>query len=442
MKNRVADNEYVDSQIKSSRSENNLGKSKIFNFSKLIGSTFLVQSLIQFMGMLIGFYIVRKLTVQEYALYTVANNMLAMLNVLSDSGISTSTYALGGKVWADKNKLGKVMSTAIRFRNKFALLALLIGIPITAHMLLEQQASWGTIILIAITFIPAFKAQLTDNLYVVVPKLHQDIRLLQGNQLFVAILRLLLNGLSLFFFPFAWMALLANGIPRIAGNIRLRKIVDRRAVITNEEDAEVKKEITRIVKRTFPGSLYFAFSGQISLFILAYMGKSSNVAEWGALGRFSVIFTLISSVFAMVIIPRYTRLENNRKRLFATAHKILGVQFVLCFFVLVGGYLLSDFLLDILGKEYQNLKKELLVSLFNGVLGVVIGTMLAFSIRRGWIVHPVTDIFLNIFPVVLFAYVFTFDSLLNVLLYSLCVHLFTVLSRYLVFLFQLNRYAD
>jgi len=423
-------------------SEITFNKKNILSFSKLLGETFLVQSLIQFTGMLIGFYIVRKISVQEYALYTVANNMLAMLSVLSDCGISTSTYALGGKVWADKTKLGQVMSTAMIFRNKFALMALLIGVPITFFLLLGQKTSWETVVLIIITFIPAFKAQLTDNLYVVVPRLHQDIRLLQGYQLFVAAFRLLLGGISLFFFPFAWIALLANGIPQMIGNLRLRKIVDLRATITNEEDPETKKEIVKIVKRTLPGSLYFAFSGQISLFILAYMGKSNSVAEWGALGRYSVIFALISSVFAMVIMPRYARLENDRKKIFSTAHKILALQLVLCFLVLTGGYLLSDILLGLLGKDYQNLGTELMVTLSCGVAGVVTGTMLAFSIRRGWVIHPAINIFFNVFPVILFASLFTFNSLFNVLMYNLCVQVFVVISHYLVFLFHWNKYTN
>jgi hypothetical protein len=188
--------------------------------------------------------------------------------------------------------------------------------------------------------------------------------------------------------------------------------------------------------------MYFAFSGQITLFILASMGKSNNIAQWGALERFSVIFTLISTVFAIVVIPRYTRLENHGKKIFAAAHKILGGQFALCLIVMAGGYCFSDILLGILGDEYQNLNKELLVTLLGSFIGVVRGTVLAFSIRRGWVVHPVIDIVINVFPVVLFAWLFTFTSLLSVLFFSLCVNLFVTLAHYLVFLFQLNKYAD
>jgi len=423
-------------------SEYTFSKERIQTFSKLLGEAFFVQSFIQFMGMLIGFYIVRKLTVQEYAIYTIANNMLSMLSVLSDSGISTSTYALGGKIWTDKIKLGKVMSTAIIFRNKFALLALLIGIPITIHLLMEQQVSWETITLIIITFIPAFKSQLTDSLYAVIPKLHQDIRSLQVNQLLVIILRLLLSGIFIFFFPFTWIVLLANGVPQIIGNLRLRKIVDKHATITNEEDPEVKKEIQKIVKRTFPGCLYFAFSGQITLFILAYMGKSNSIAEWGAIERFSVIFTVISSVFAMVIIPRYARLENNRKKLIETAHKILGFQLALSFIVLAVGCWFSDLLLNLLGEKYHNLEKELMLNLLNGGLGIMVGTLLAFSIRRGWVIQPALSIFMNVCPVILFAYFLPLDTLMNVILYSLSVKLFICISYYLVFIFHLKKFAE
>lgn len=418
-----------------------MNKQKVFHFTKLLGSTFLLQALVQACGMLVGFYIVRMLSVQEYAYYTIANSMLVLLNIISDSGVSTAVFALGGKVWQDKEKLGSVMNTAIAFRNKFALVSLVLGLPFVVYMLMEQSIPITTIILIILAFIPSFKSQLTDGLYEMVPKLHQDLKILQKNQIMVAVFRVFLTGVALFVFPFTWVALLANGIPRMYGNIRLRHIVKERADLTQPQETEYKKEITRIVKRSFPGVVYFAFSGQISLFIMSFMGKTNNIAQWGALGRYTVIYTIFSMVVGLVLMPRYARKENVRSILLINSFQIL-------FLTLIGGsviigltYIFSDQLLLLLGKEYQGLSTELIVSMLNGLIGIFGGLAINFTLRKGWIIHPAIDLAINIVPMVLFAYLIPFNSLLNVLLYGTAVALFNFLAHYIAFFIQLFKYT-
>lgn len=387
--------------------------------------------------MLVGFLIVRALPQQEYAYYTIANTMLGMMNTLSNCGISTGMYALGAKVWQDKKALGIVLSTSIRFRNKFAILALIICIPVTVYMLYKQNASYAVTAGIILALIPNFKAQLTDNLYEIIPKLHQELTKLQKNQMFVAALRLFFNGAALFLLPFTWVALLANGIPRIVGNIRLREIAKEKAELTAVEDQKTKKELKEILARTLPSSLYFAFSGQISLFILSFVGKTTSVAEWGALGRYAVIFTVLSTFFAMVALPRYARKKPVRKELITTAHQIIGLIFLSGGLVIGGMYIFSDFLLYLLGAEYAGLNKELLIVSVNGFLAIANGTFLALSIRRGWIIHPVVDILMNFLPLVLFVWIFPLDSLLNVLYFNMALNITYLIARYIIFWYKL-----
>ena len=417
-------------------------KKRLLHLSKVASGTLVIQSLIQALGMLVGFVIVRLLPQEEYAYYTIANTMLGMMNTLSNCGISTGMYALGAKVWEDKQALGKVLSTSIRFRNKFAIVALVICIPITCYLLYQQNASYPVIAGIIVALVPNFKSQLTDNLYQIVPKLHQELGKLQKNQMIVAVLRLFFNGLSLFLFPFTWIALLANGIPRIIGNIRLREIAKEKAEITTDEDIETKKELKKILTRTLPSSLYFAFSGQISLFILSFVGKTTSIAEWGALGRYAVIFTVLSTFFAMVALPRYARKKPFRKELIATAHQIILLIFLSGGLIIGGMYIFSDFLLYLLGPEYAGLDKELLIVSINGFLAIANGTFLALSIRRGWIIHPVIDILVNFLPLVAFVWIFPLNSLLNVLYFNMALNLSYLVARYIIFWYKLLKNTE
>lgn len=413
-----------------------INKNQLLRLSKIAGSTFFIQAFIQFVGMLIGFYIVRQLSIEEYAYYTIANTMLGVMTIIADSGTNTTVYSEGAKVWQNREKLGAVLSTGIKFRKKLALMSLLISIPILAYMLNKQGANGWTIVFISLAIIPAFKAMLTDSLYEVIPKLHQDLRSLQKNQLLVAIFRLLLTGVLLIIFPVTWVVVLANGIPRIYGNFKLRKIVNRNADLFQPEDPLVKKEAIRIVKRVMPGTIYFAFSGQIALFILSYMGTTQDTAAWGAIGRFGVFFTIFSTVIAIILIPRYARLENERTKIIKSAHQIL-LMTIFCSLVVLGTtFIFSDFLLMLLGKHYLHLNAELLLTMVNSFLGLLAGNALAFSIRRGWVIHPIIDLAINIIPLIIFAWIIPLDSLFNIILFGTCCSLFNFIGHYSVFWIQ------
>jgi hypothetical protein len=160
-------------------------------------------------------------------------------------------------VWQDKQKLGAGLATGLDLRRKFAVISLIVSIPTLCYLLLHHGANWITTVLITASLVPAFYAALSDGLLQIPCKLHQAILPLQRNQVEVGIGRLLLSGLTLFAFTWAFVAIIASGIPRIWGNIQLKKItngfVDKNAKI----DTEARKEIFKIVKRILPMSIYY-----------------------------------------------------------------------------------------------------------------------------------------------------------------------------------------
>lgn len=407
---------------------------KIVYFSKLGGTVFVVQLVIQLLGMLVGFIIVRKLSVHEYALYTIANTLLSMMVIISDSGTNTSVYALGAKAWQDKLQLGKVLATGMYLRNRLALISLVITAPILVYLLLKQDATWWEITLISLALIPSFTSSLTTSFYEVIPKLHQDLGVLQKNQVIVAVSRLLLSGLGMILFPFTFIALFANGIPRIIGNFRLRKAISNRLVLTTEIDSEVYNETVRIVKKSAPGAIYYAFSGQVTLWIMSFTGKTANIAEWGALGRYGVLLTLFSTVIGMVLMPRYARSQKDRKGLLIMSHQILLLSAVGGGAIILGIYLFSDFLLQLLGSSYIGLDDELVLISFNSLVTLFVGLCLNFRIRKGWIISPFLDVCLNFFPIVLCAFLMPLGSLWEILQYNLVIQLCYLVGHYVLFL--------
>ena len=369
---------------------------KALEWSKVLAMTGFSQMIIQALALIGGIIVIRLLPTNEYALYTLANAMLGTISILADGGISNSVLAQGGKVWQDKKALGTVLVTGIDLRRKFALVSLSISLPILIYLLLKHGASVVTACLIAASLVPAFYAALTDALYEVPVKLNQDIKSLQKNQVLANCGRFLMLAVSLFFLPFTFMAMLANGIPRIWANYKLRKITTKFADLSQSVDTEVRGNIVSMVKRTLPGSIYYCISGQISIWIISFYGNTSGIAEVGALGRLTAGLALITTVVTTVVVPRFARLKASSNILLARYIQIMLLLIFLSVAVCGIVYLFPTQVLSILGKEYLNLEVEVLLMSIIGCLYMIYGVSLNLSVARGWVLPPVLYILADI----------------------------------------------
>src|SRR4030095_10388182 len=155
---------------------------KVFQWARMISISGMAQVAVQALNLLCGIFIIRLLSSNEYALYTIANMMLSTMTVLAECDLSSAVMAQGSKDWASPNKLGVVLATGFAIRKKMGIISVLIVTPILLYLLLHHNASWPVAILIALALIPAVFASLTDSILEVPPKLRQDIIPLQKNQ--------------------------------------------------------------------------------------------------------------------------------------------------------------------------------------------------------------------------------------------------------------------
>ena len=408
--------------------------SKLYSWGKLITITGSAQMVVQATGLAVGILIVRLLPTQEYAYYTLANTMLGAMTVLADGGISSGVMAYGGEVWKDKIKLGVVLSTGLKLRREFAIGSLLIAVPALIYLLYTHGANLITISLIVISLVPAFFAALSDSLLEIVPKLHQDIPSLQRNQLSVGIGRLLLSFAFLFIFPLSAMAIFANGIPRLYGNVKLRRITGKFIDTSQVADPAVSRKILKIVKRLLPTSIYYCLSGQISIWLISVFGNSTSLAQIGALSRLSVILSLFTVLFSTLIVPRFSRLPLQRKSL---ARFILLMQLIVigfCISLMTIIYTYPSQLLFVLGKNYSNLSHELFLSIGGSCVSLLASLAFSLYISRGWAIHPLISIPVNIASIILASVIFNMQTLEGILL----LNIFTSAVQYvmnLIFIF-------
>ncbi|MEZ7498697.1 polysaccharide biosynthesis protein [Flavobacterium sp. Arc3] len=388
----------------------------ILKLVSLVGST---EILLKGIGFVTGILIVRMLPVQEYAWYTLANTMVGTLIVLTDGGVSNGVLAMSGKVWQDPQKLGSVLATGLDLRKKFAVVTLIVVVPIIIYLLLINKASWLTAVLIVLSLIPAFYADLSDSLLEITPKLHQDIASLQKNQITVNVGRLVLTVLTVFIFPFTFVILLASGIPRIYGNHKLKKI-NAKFVDTNQKpDPVVRKEILRVVARILPNIIFFAFSGQIVIWILSVFGNANELASIGALGRFSILIGLFTSLLSTLFVPRFSRLEDNKSKIVKAFIVFQILLFLFTGFVMFIVFLFPTQMLWVLGASYSGLSTELFLILLANCIGLITSMTGQLIGSRGHFLNPILVIVMNLGTVTAAFFIWDLSTLQGILYYSI-----------------------
>lgn len=411
---------------------------KAFHWGKLVTITGTAQVLIQIMSLVAGILIIRLLPTSEYALYTLANTMLGTMAVLSDSGITVGVMSEAGKVWGDKSTLGSVLATGLKLRRKFGITGLLITGPILMYLLLSHGASWLMTVLITLSLVPAFFATLSDSLLEVPPKLHQDIGPLQKNGLLTTIGRLVLTGSTNFLFPFTFVAILAGGIPRIWANIQLKKISIPYVDWNQSSDPVIEEKILKTVKRTLPSSIYFCVSGQITVWLISIFGSTESVAQLGALGRLSMILSIFTVMFQILIIPRYARLPSNKPiilRWFVLLQILLAV-FALV--VIVLAHFFAKDILWIIGKNYAGLEDMLVLAIASAVIGAMSGVLFGILMARNWIMHPALSIGVGIVSQIVLISIVDLSTLRGIYYFSILNTLVGIVLSYVYVVYRVR----
>lgn len=364
------------------------GLASVRHWVSLIAVTGSAQIAVQAIGFVCGILVLRFLSLEEYALYTLVNTMLGTMTVLADAGVSAGVMAQGGKVWGDKKRLGAVLVTGMSLRKRFAAFSLLAVVPFMFFLLNKNGVSWIPSTILVLSLIPVFFTALSGSLLQVPAKLHQSITPIQRLQVSSNALRLAMTGASLFFFPFAAVAILATGISQAYLNRGLWRISDVHADSSQSEDPLVRSDLIRSVRRIFPSSLYYCFSSQITIWVVCLIGTTESLANVGALSRISVIFSVGVTLFGTLLVPRFARMHGDSGQVRKAFCWIVSLFLLLSvLFNVVAWCFPAPFLL-ILGDRYSQLDILLRWSLAGASLGAMNMVLSQLMNGRGVIPRP------------------------------------------------------
>lgn len=358
--------------------------SRIRHWSKVLGAFVSVQLAVQAMGFFGGVLVIRLLDHQEYAYFTIANTMQGTMALLTDLGISISLMSIGGKVWNDRVAFSRLFTTARKLRNIMALAAGAVIVPLSLWMLLRQGAGPLYTFLILAVVAAGFTFQVSSGIYVVVLRLHSRIKELQIADFLSAASRLLcLGAFSLLFLNAALAlatALMSFGIQAWLLRRWGREVVDHEA----EPDPEYRISMLKVVANQAPSGIYYCFQSQIAVWLLSTFGKAESVAQFGALGRLALIFSLVGGILNNIVLPSFSRC-HDRTQLVRRYWQIMGVYAAFCAVLVTASIFFSDQFLWILGKQYAGLNQQFFWIVLSTVVSSLAVTMFSINSSRGWI---------------------------------------------------------
>ena len=256
--------------------------------------------------------------------------------------------------------------------------------PILVWLLVSNGASKAYAGLITLAVLLALNFQLLGGVLGIVPRLHSQIGRVQKLDAMVAASRLLLLAAAYLVFLNTAVALLAGVVGIVAQYVFLKRWTADDIELHAPVNADDREAMIGIVKHQAPNAVFYCVQGQLTVWLISIFGNTRNIAEVGALGRLSMIFSVISAVMSSIVLPAFARCQSPsllRRRYFQTVSGffLLGLS-------LIGiAALFPDQLLWILGNKYAGLRNELLLMMCLSAANALIAAMWSLNATKAWI---------------------------------------------------------
>jgi O-antigen/teichoic acid export membrane protein len=352
--------------------------------ARVVGSFAFAQAAVQFIGFLSGIVLVRHLSQEEYAYFTIANTMQGTINVLADIGISIGLVSIGGRVWQDRRRFGELINTALGLRRKLGFFATAIITPLLFFMLMKNGASlFYTIVLVA-AVLGGLYVQLTMGVLSVVPRLHSNTSKIQAIDLTGAVARLVVIVALVFVFLNAGVAVAIGAAVLVLQYWMLRRYVVSVVDLDAPENDDDRMAMRGFIRNQAANAVFYCLQGQITVFLISFFGRASSVAEVGALARLAMIFAVLSNLLANVFAPAFARCQSPRRLRWQYAAIVGGVA-AFSLAVVLGAAFFPKAFLFVLGSKYAHLEQELVLMVASAVASALTGTFWALNSSRAWI---------------------------------------------------------
>jgi O-antigen/teichoic acid export membrane protein len=359
-------------------------KSRFKRWGKLLFSFLAGQGSVQVVNLITGFFLLRWMSISDFAQLSVVLGFQATVGILVDVGFSGSITALVGNRSQDKEIVGKYVKAAQRFRNQlFVVIIPIAGIAFSLianrqkWSMLEQVVLFGSIV--GSLFFQGWIGYYSSSLL-----MNRQISEYYKPQIAGSVGRLLLSYIlhissALSAWANAWISTVTIAI----NGFSYRHSAAKFLIKPEKNDSQISGEMFRYISPLIPGVVFTAFQGQISLFLITFFGQTKNVAEIAALGRLGQLFVLLGAFNGIVIEPYIAQV--SQKVLLRRYFQILGGGIFIAAAICTIGFVFPQPLLWLLGSKYQNLEVEVGWVVAGSCISYIGGVIWTMNSARKWI---------------------------------------------------------
>lgn len=359
-------------------------KSRLGRWAALLGAYFTAQSLTQLAGILAGLLLVRHLSVGEFALYTLASSVTALLSVASDLGSTSSLLHFYRGAQGRGERFSEYVGAVLDLRRAaFAVgsVAVLAAAPfLGAARGFGRAESFAS----ALVVLATVWSQIGSSIRLVLLRLASRYGAAYRAELSAGVFRLAAIALLIYFAHLSSLAALAIGA--LAAALVL-VLADSPSAHPERGEPGARDSARRSVGRyllpTLPSALYFALQSPMTVWLAAKFGTTQSIAEVGALGRLGLIVGLLTGLSGAVLVPRLAGIVEPR------AFRASFFRYGALLAALAGGIwfaaaLFPDLFLALLGPHYRGLHRELLLLIAGSGLSMLGSYVANVNLARGW----------------------------------------------------------
>jgi O-antigen/teichoic acid export membrane protein len=360
-------------------------RERLGRWAWLLLSFFFSQAIVQALGFLSGVIVIRALTKDDYASYAIIFTMGPVIGMFTDNGVTAGFSGVGRRIWQDDERMGRLVSTGLRLRRQFSSFSFLVIGPILGWMLYRNHAPFGLIVALMIVTLAGTWFQLTSGVMKAVLELRQHVTALRNVSVVVALMRFALIAAfaGLLAINVFW-AMLATTCSLLLEVVLLVRLVRSQIRWNAPTDPDYRASMLSMVQRTAPLSIYYCIQSQVSIWLISIFGTPHQVADIGALGRIGMLFALVGSVYATIVVPRFAR-NNGRARLRAQLALTLVSFLAIVFGMVLLAWLFPWPLLFILGPKYAQLTDLVWLVVLSTGLGSFLTLIGGLNASKGWV---------------------------------------------------------
>jgi hypothetical protein len=342
------------------------------------------QATVQLLNVAAGLILIRVLSKEAYAQFTLGNTVLNVLGGLIEFGFAPAIMALVGERIHDRLLLGKFVRSATVFRDRL-LIAIGPG-AVIALVVLGLRQEWPLTVLLPMGILVLGSAFVQGrNAYYTIPlRMHHRVNDIYTPQVF-GVLGKIASFVGLWALGLLG-AVAAMGIHFLTTAI-ISRFQRRRAIVYYEPvkkpDPEYNSRMLHHLAPMIPMHLFAVFQGNILVVLVTILGSSDNIAEIGALGRLAQLFLFVTTLHGMLVIPwiaRTPRARLLRRYLFAAGYPVLIAACIVSM-----AFAFPKPILWLLGPGYSHLHQEVSWMVMAGGIHYIGGALFHIHFSRRWL---------------------------------------------------------